>query len=94
VRKLWMIRDTVTGEFIRATSHRGTTNIIQGHNTHKSQGRMWKRRGDVTRHVAENRDFYRSNMDRLEVVELDLFESGTEPMLDVIAKDTAKLLSR
>ena len=89
-----MIRDTQTNEFVRATSHRGTTRIIQGHNTHKSQGRMWKRRGDVTRHVSENRDFYRANMDRLEVVELSMIESGVEPMLDVIAIDTAKLLSK
>jgi hypothetical protein len=44
--------------------------------------------------VSENMDFYRSNMDRLEVVEMDLVESDTEPMLDAIAKDTAKLLSR
>lgn len=91
---VWMIRDKLTGEFIRATSHNGTTNIVQGANTHPSNGRMWKRRGDVTVHISANRLFYRSNVDRLEIVELALKESNITPMLDAIAIDTAKLLSK
>ena len=88
---MWMIRDIESDTYVsNPVRYSGQIDLVPGKHTHKTRGLLWKTRGDIARHLALHREFYRTNMARLEVVELKLTEAGKEPIEVLVAADLAK----
>lgn len=47
-------------------------------------GRVWKSRGDLSKHIANNLDFYTQYVNRLEIVEYDFIEIDRSPIQDAL----------
>lgn len=76
---MYRILDTTTGKWIKTVPYRGTTLTDD---MLSDPGRVFKRRSDLSNHIAQNIEFYSANANRLEVAEYELTEVSRESITE------------
>lgn len=78
---MFRILDNTTGLWIKNVPWGGPRNGTQLTDRFLADpGRVFKRRGDLSNHIANNLDFYTTNAHRLDVVEYEFAEVEREPI--------------
>lgn len=73
---MFKIRDKTNNEWIREVPWM-PGNLKSGvHTVSKGTGKIFKRKSDVSSHIAHNLDFYTHHAQRFEVVEFKMVEDG------------------